>query len=194
MAQQERLTSLVTVSPRHQALDGLDLDLDLLDQRVESWKSELGLFDQPEFPPKNVNMSEGSIRFHDRSHILVQDYLGKSSYDLREAYDEVSLPPVFEELLTYFFSKVMHQFDVNPEEKTSTDILRTDILLMRHLGYIDDSSVFIREISNVSSEIDYFYRSLIMREDFDMFKKTLSCSTQGCENWDQLQIYELKVF
>ncbi len=194
MVQQERLTSLVTISPRFQAFEGLNLNLELLDQRVESWKTELGLFDQPEFPPKNVKMSEGSMRFHDRSHILVQDYLGKSSYDLRAAFEETSLPPVFEELLTYFFSKVMHQFDVNPEEKISTDILRTDILLMRHLGYIDDSSIFIREISIVSAEINHFYRSLIMREDFNMFKKTLLCSTKGCDDWEQLQILELKVF
>jgi hypothetical protein len=188
MVQQGRLTSLVTVSPRSQAFEGLNLNLDLLDQRVESWKTELGLFDQPEFPPKNVKMSEGSIRFHDRSHILVQDYLGKSSYDLRAAFEETSLPPVFEELLTYFFSKVMHQSDINPEEKTSKEILRTDILLMRHLGYIDDSSIFIQDIVNISTEIDFFYRSLIDREDFSSFILTLKGSTRDCESWEQLTV------
>ncbi len=188
MVQQERLTSLVTVSPRSQAFEGLNLNLDLLDQRVESWKTEFGLFDQPEFPPKNVSMSEGSIRFHDRSHILVQDYLGKSSYELQTAFEETSVPPVFEELLTYFFSKVVHQFDVDPVEKTSSAILKMDIFLMRHLGYIGDNSIFLTNIDNVSQEIDTFYRYLIARTDFNLFKITLLASTFDCFNWDELVI------
>ena len=178
--------SLVTLSPRRQAFEGENLNLVLLDQRVVEWKTELGLFDQPEFPPRTVSMSEGSIRFHDRSHILVQDYLGQSSYELRSVYQESSLPPVFEELLTYFFSKVMHQPGIDPLEKTSSDIVRTDILTMRHLGYINNDSVFIQNILEISAEIDVFYKSMIKREDFAQFRTTLAASTEGCENWDQL--------
>ena len=189
MALHERLTLLVTPSPQNQALDGESLDLKLLDERVEAWKSDLGLFDQPEFPPKNVTMTEGSIRFHDRSHILVQDYFGKSSYDLRVAYGESSLPPVFEELLTYFFSKVMHQFDSDPFEKTTSEVLRIDILLMRHLGYIDDNSIFIRDIQNISKEISSFYQSITERDDFNLFKLTLMASTRDCENWEALEVH-----
>jgi hypothetical protein len=171
-----------------QSLEGDNLDLEQLDRRVEAWKIELGLIDQPEFPPRNVTMSEGAIRFHDRSHILVQDYLGKSSYDLREVYGETSLPPVYEELLTFFFSKVIHHPELNPEMKTTPDILRKDILLMRHLGYITNDSNFILNISTISTELSEFYRRIVTQGDFPLFRQTLLASTRDCENWETLKI------
>jgi hypothetical protein len=178
----------VTNNKRGQSLDGENLDLDLLDRRVSEWKAELGLFNQPEFPPRNVKMSEGAIRFHDRSHILVQDYLGKSSYDLRETYGETSLPPVYEELLTFFFSKVIHHSNSDPEEKTRLEVLREDILLMKHLGYITDDSVFIEDIACLSRELREFYLEIINKKDFALFKETLLASTRDCEDWEALEV------
>lgn len=172
-----------------QAFDGVKLDLTLLDQRVEKWKVELGLLDQPEFPPRNVTMSDDAIRFHDRSHILVQDYLGKSSYDLQEFYGETSLPPVYEELLTFFFSKVVHHPNSDPEEKTTLEVLKDDIFLMRHLGYITDDSVFIKDIHHISQELQEFYRRVIKEENFAPFKETLLASTRDCKDWEALLIH-----
>ena len=171
-----------------QSLDGNNLDLNLLDRRVSEWKTELGLFDQPEFPPRNVKMSEGAIRFHDRSHILVQDYLGKSSYDLQETYGETSLPPVYEELLTFFFSKLVHHPESDPEKKTTLEVLRKDILLMKHLGYITDDSVFIEDMAYVSRELREFYLKTINKKDFALFKETLLASTRDCEDWEALEV------
>ena len=176
-------------SRKGQSLDGDLLDLALLDERVEEWKAELGLLDQPEFPPRNVTMSEGSIRFHDRSHILVQDFLGKSSYDLQGFCGESSLPPVYEELLTFFFSKVIHRPDEDPEKKTTLEVLREDILLMRHLGYITDDSVFIEDMPHVSRELRECYLKLLKREDFLLFKETLLASTRDCKDWEALEVH-----
>jgi len=171
-----------------QSLEGDNLDLKQLDQRVEAWKIELGLIDQPEFPPRNVTMSEGAIRFHDRSHILVQDYLGKSSYDLREVYGETSLPPVYEELLTFFFSKVIHHPELNPEIKTSSEVLKEDIVLMKHLGYINNKSIFIQNMSTISVELGESYKKFVAQKDFPLFRQTLLASTHDCKNWETLQI------
>ena len=181
--------SEVDVTAKGQSLDGDRLDLALLDRRVEAWKTELGLHDQPEFPPRNVTMSEGAIRFHDRSHILVQDYLGKTSYDLREVYGETSLPPVYEELLTFFFSKLIHHPDLDPEVKTTPEVLRQDILLMQHLGYITNDSVFVRDIAAISVELGKSYRALVGETNFSPFKSTLLASTRDCENWEQLDVH-----
>lgn len=180
--------SEVAITAKGQSLDGNRLDLALLDRRVEAWKTELGLHDQPEFPPRNVTMSEGAIRFHDRSHILVQDYLQKSSYELREQYEETSLPPVYEELLTYFFSKVIHNPELDPKEKTTPEVLKSDFLLMQHLGYIDSDSVFVKNIQNISAEIGRFYREVIEWDDFHSFKSTLMASTRDCKDWEQLDV------
>lgn len=176
-------------SHKGQSLDGDNLDLSLLDQRVEAWKKELGLINQPEFPPSNVTMSEGSIRFHDRSHILVQDYLEQSSYDLRKQFGETSLPPVFEELLTFFFSKVIHHPDLDPKVKTTEEVIREDIYLMRHLGYITNESILIQDISRVSVELGALYRAIVDKNDFHLFKETLFASTRDCKDWETLVVH-----
>lgn len=188
MEQNESPTLFATPFTDGQAFEGSSLDKTRLDQRVEKWKVELGLIEQPEFPPKTTKMSEGSIRYHDRSHILVQDYLGRTSYELQAFFQETSNPPVFEELLTYFFSKVTHRPSTDPVTFTSPPILCGDIFLMRHLGYIDNSSIFIQEMPRVSVEIDSIYRGLIGRSDFSKFIDTLIASTADCEDWDELVV------
>lgn len=188
MEASEKPTFSVTPSLTGQAFEGDNLNRELLDERVFEWKVELGLIEQPEFPPKTVTMSEGSIRYHDRSHILVQDYLGFTSYGLQEFFQETSNPPVFEELLTYFFSKVAHRPSADPVTFTSPPILCEDIFLMKHLGYIDDNSIFIQKMPGVSVEIDSMYRDLIGRHDFSRFIDTLIASTTDCAGWDELVV------
>jgi len=172
-----------------QAFEGDGLNIELLDERVFAWKVELGLIEQPEFPPKTVTMSEGSIRYHDRSHILVQDYLGKSSYDLQSYFEETSEPPVFEELLTYFFSKVAHRPQVDPMTYISLSVISEDIFLMRHLGYIDTNSIFITNLEEVSLRIVEYYRQIATREDFYTFIGTLVSSTRDCSEWSALLVH-----
>lgn len=118
----------------------------------------------------------------------MQDYLGRTSYELQAFFQETSNPPVFEELLTYFFSKVTHRPSTDPVTFTSPPILCGDIFLMRHLGYIDNSSIFIQEMPRVSVEIDSIYRGLIGRSDFSKFIDTLIASTADCEDWDELVV------
>lgn len=170
-----------------QSLDGVALDLIRLDRRVLNWKEELGLIEQPEFPPKNVKMSDDAIKFHDRSHILAQDYLGMTSYDLRIPYNEDSLPPVFEEIITFFFSKVIHHPELDPSVKTTKDVLHNDIMIMKYLGYINDDSIFIKEISDISIQIGNFFKFLINRKDFPQFCETLRASTADCRDWEDLK-------
>jgi hypothetical protein len=179
-------------SVKGQSLDGNALDLDLLDSRVQQWKEELGLIHQPEFPPKNVKISDDGVKFHDRSHILVQDYLGKTSYDFREIFEEKSAPSVYEEILAFFCAKVTHHPDIDPRIKTTRETIKSDILLMEHLGYLESDSRFIRERFKISGEIGASLSDMVDLDDFPLFRKTLLASTKDCERWEDLEILRVK--
>lgn len=174
--------------PKGQSLDADCLDLELLDHRVLRWKTELGLLDQPEFPPRNIRITDDGVRFHDRSHILVQDYLGKTSQDFCKVYKENSLPSVYEELLTFFCAKIAHHPNDDPKNKTDPATVRDDIFLMKHLGYLSNDSILIKKISTISREIGRDFQQLIGKKDFQIFKATLLSATQGCEHWEELEV------
>jgi len=176
------------ISAKGQSLDGDSLDLALLDSRVCKWKSELGLLNQPEFPPRNIKITESGIRFHDRSHILVQDYLGKSSQEMAATYAESSLPSVYEEILTYFCAKLTHHPDLDPSEKIDPAIAESDIYLMKHLGYLEDSSIFIKKVSKLSRKISDDLRTISSQEDFPWFRNTLLVATRDCPGWNDLEV------
>lgn len=173
---------------RGQSLDGDSLDLTILDLRVSEWKTELGLFNQPEFPSRNIRITESGIRFHDRSHVLVQDFLGKSSQEMAAVYVEMSLPSIYEEILTYFCAKVTHHPEVDPVAKTGPPTVEEDIYLMRHLGYLVDSSVFIEKVSKLSREISEDLRAMALHRDFPLFRRTLMVATRDCPGWNDLEV------
>lgn len=178
--------SSTTDKPRGQSLDGEALNVSLLDSRVHEWKSSLNLYHQDNFPPKNFPINPMGERFHDRSHILLQDFLQMSSEDFSRVYEESSLPSVYEEVLTYFCAQVTHKPEEGTEDKVSPSALRDKIQFLKHIGYVPPESIFVTEIDRISFEMSVFLRNLASGSDFEVFRRTLIYSTHDCPGWDQL--------
>lgn len=172
----------------NQSLDGASLDLSLLDARVQEWKTECGLLFQDNFPPRTCEIKEGGLKFHDRSHILVQDFLQMSSWDLQEVFNETSIPPVFEEILTYFAAKVCYLLEREPSFFVTKSFASSDIDAMWGLEYIDENSVFIQQREESCKKITDFLTDMINKPHFEEFRFTLRQSTLDCEGWDFIVI------
>jgi hypothetical protein len=170
----------------NQSLDGANLDLALLDHRVELWKQSCGLVFQDNFPPRTCEISDGGLKFHDRTHILIQDFLGLDSWDLQQVFNETSIPSVFEEILTFFGAKILHSLDDDAQKFVSIDMAKSDIQAMKHLEYIDDDSILITQRVESATKIKNFLADVISKPGFEVFRKTLKQSTVDCVNWNSL--------
>ena len=168
----------------NQSLDGWDLDLELLDERVEKWRVNLDLIHQNNFPPPNFSITEGGIKFHDRSHLLVQDYLGRDSYSLQEEYQEESLPSIYEEALTVFAAQVNHYRDKSPEELCNEQNFRSNIFFLHQIGYIPEGSFFLTDIHRIAKEMADDVAALVSQKSFETFCATLNAASQDTLNWD----------
>lgn len=178
-----------TTNPRKgQSLDREALDVSLLDSRVDVWKNSLGLYHQANFPPKNFPVNKMGEKFHDRSHILVQDYLGKTSEDFRKVYEEDSNPSIYEEVLTYFCAKITHKPNENVSALTTVDSLKNDFKFLKHIGYIEPGSVFEVKEEEIAHTMSFFLKSVSSSEDFGLFHATLLVSSWGCPGWDEVGV------
>lgn len=175
-------------SQKGQALQGECLDLNLLDARVQSWKDECGLFHQENFPPPNINISEGGVKFHDRSHVLIQDYLGQTSKEFQNLFSETSLPSLYEEILTVFCARITHRHDEDASIKVSASQVSRDIDLLAFLGYLTKDSDYLREKQTRSGIISNLLSSMVEQSDFGTFRKTLMQATVDCPDWNDLSL------
>jgi hypothetical protein len=180
------VSSSTTDKPRGQSLDGEALDVSLLDSRVHEWKSSLNLYHQDNFPPKNFPINPMGEKFHDRSHILLQDFLQRTSEDFSRVYGESSLPSVYEEVLTYFCAQITHKPEEGTEDKVSPSALKDKIQFLKHIGYVPSGSVFETEIDRISFEMSVSLCSIASDSDLEAFKRTLIYSTRDCPGWDRL--------
>ncbi len=178
-------------SQKGQALQGECLDLNLLDVRVQSWKDECGLFYQENFPPPNINITEDGVRFHDRTHVLIQDYLGQTSKEFQTFFAETSLPSIYEEILTVFCARVTHRFGEDASTKVSDVQVSRDIELLAFLGYLTKDSDFLREKPARSRVISNVLYSVVKQSDFGAFQKTLLQATIDCPAWSDLSLSAL---
>ena len=168
----------------NQALDGWDLDLVLLDERVEKWRVNLDLIHQNNFPPPKFSITENGIKFHDRSHLLVQDYLGRDSYSLQEEYQEESLPSIYEEALTVFAAQVNHYRNKSPQELCNEQNFRSILYLLHRIDYIPQGSFFLTDIHRIAGEIAEDVAALVAQKNFKTFLETLQAASQDTLNWD----------
>lgn len=168
----------------NQALQGSELDLKLLDERVATWRVNLDLIHQGNFPPPKFSISESGIKFHDRSHLLVQDYLEQDSWQLQEKYDEDSLPSIYEEALTVFAAQINHYQDRHPVEFATGENFRGILMLLYQIDYIEEGSVFLTDIHRIADEIASDVASLIARESFETFLQTLAAASKDTLGWD----------
>ena len=168
----------------NQALDGWDLDLVLLDERVEKWRVNLDLIHQNNFPPPKFSITENGIKFHDRSHLLVQDYLGRDSYSLQEEYQEESLPSIYEEALTVFAAQVNHYRNKSPQELCNEQNFRGILSLLHQIDYIPQGSFFLTDIHRIAGEIAEDVAALVAQKNFKTFLETLQAASQDTLNWD----------
>jgi hypothetical protein len=175
-----------TDKPKGQSLDGEALDVSLLDSRVRVWKESLGLYHQTDFPPKNFPVNEMGEKFHDRSHILIQDYLGRTSEEFRLVYNEDSNPSIYEEVLTYFCAKITHKPEESLDKKITVDVLTDDFGFLKHIGYVKPDSVFETKKEEVAHDMSSFLKSVVSSEDFKLFHQTLLFATRDCPGWDEL--------
>jgi len=173
-----------TINPRGQALQGPNLDLNSLDERVFIWKTTLNLFYQEHFPPRNFSVSEAGIKFHDRSHLLLQDYVGKTSEDFQLIYGESSSPSILEEILTYFCAQLVNSPGREISTLTTLSKVKENINFMRHIGYIDEDSFFLRQKEEIAEDIQEIFVSLSSSKDFLEFKQTLIQSSLDCPGWN----------
>jgi ABC-type oligopeptide transport system ATPase subunit len=108
-----------------------DVDVHALDLR--ELRRSVGIVFQDNFPPRTCEISDGGLKFHDRSHILTQDFLGLNSWDLQRVFNETSIPSVFEEILTFFSAKILYSLDDDAQKFVSVDVAKSDIQAMKHL-------------------------------------------------------------
>jgi hypothetical protein len=178
-------------SRKGQALHGESLDLILLDARVQSWKDECGLFYQENFPPPNINITEDGVRFHDRTHVLIQDYLGQTSKEFQNLFAETSLPSIYEEILTVFCARITHRHNEDTRTKVSPIQVSRDIELLAFLGYLSKDSEYLREKQTRSTVISNLLSSVVKQSDFGEFRKTLMKATTDCPTWNDLSLSKL---
>ena len=180
------MSFFTTDTNKGQSLDGGTIDVSLLDERVRIWKESMGLYHQENFPPKNFPINAMGEKFHDRSHILVQDYLGKSSWDLCQVYNEESNPSIFEELLTFVCAQITHKPEKDYLSRVTPEKMREKIEFLQYIGYVPDDSIFLTKGAKVSEELSVFFTEFVTQSDFPVFVKTLFFSSVDCPNWNRL--------
>ena len=144
----------------------------------------MDLIHQGNFPPPKFSITESGIRFHDRSHILIQDYLQQDSWELQEKYDEDSLPSIYEEALTVFAAQVNHYRDRSAPEFATGENFRGILMLLHQIDYIAEGSVFLTDIHRIGDEIASDVASLVARESFETFSQTLEAASKDTTGWD----------
>ena len=180
------MSSFTTDINKGQSLDGEALDVSRLDERVRTWKESMGLYHQENFPPKNFPINTMGEKFHDRSHILVQDYLGKSSWDFCQIYNEESNPSIFEELLTFLCAQITHKPEGDYLSWVTPEKMREKIEFLRHIGYVSDESIFLTGGTKITEELSDFFTEFVTQSDFPLFVQTLFFSSADCPDWDRL--------
>ena len=167
-----------------QALEGNNLNLAVLDERVKEWRLTLDLMHQGNFPPPKFSITEAGVRFHDRSHLLIQDYLQRDSYDLQGEYNEESLPSIFEEALTVFAAQVNHGRDKTPDEFATGQNFRGILMLLHQIYYIPEGSFFLTDIHRIGDEIAKYVQTFLSQPDFGLFRDTLAAACVDTLGWD----------
>lgn len=151
-----------------QSLEGSNLDTALLKERVREWRKDLKLPDVP------------GIDAHDSAHILVRDYLGKTSEQISRFLGlkgrgpsvlEEILVGVFEsEIIAYRNGRV--KFDKSNEARLR-DVIDRFILISKNMGFVPPKHTLSRNKDRITNTLVKYFNAVSNRPDFDQFLDTL---------------------
>lgn len=148
---------------RGQSLEGADLDYPKLKDRARRWAKENGLGDPDDVLPG-----------HDETHVLVRDYLGKTSQALGSLMGEKSKggPTNFEEVLVEAFENLSR----NPKADTGKlfpESIRETFSLSKNLGVLPDNHLYNRDPQRATSVSVRYLEEITKRPDFAQFLLTV---------------------
>lgn len=151
-----------------QSLDGENINFKELDKRVNKWRKALGLYSPDDIPPG-----------HDESHMLLRDYMGKSSQQIAKLLGGKGKgPSVLEEIFVDVVER-MARFKGSDKrsEFLSSEKLREEIIrsigVSDKLGFVPSSSPLRQNQDRVVNSIIRVMRTMGQRDDFDKFMETL---------------------
>lgn len=153
---------------RGQSLDGEKVDFKKLDKRVNKWRKSLGLYSPDDVPPG-----------HDESHVLLRDYMGKSSQQIAKLLGGAGKgPSVLEEIFVDIAERLSLFKDRDGRSNfISSDKLREEVArsigLSNKLGFISENSPLIRSQDRSVNSILRVIKTMSAQSDFDQFMQTL---------------------
>lgn len=164
----DKIQSSPKVKDRGQSVDGENINFKELDKRVNKWRKSLGLYSPDDIPPG-----------HDESHVLLRDYMGKSSQQIAKLLGGSGKgPSVLEEIFVDVVER-MARFKSKDKrsEFLSSDKLREEIVrsigISDALGFVPGSSPLKRSQDRTVNSVIRVMRAMGQREDFDKFMETL---------------------
>lgn len=154
---------------RGQSLDGTRVDVKKLLKRVDAWQKE-----------HNLNSDSVAI-FHDCVHILLRDYLGKSSSQISRLLGDISKSTsVAEEVFADSFSNLASgkQSPWTSKSKflaseTIRKEIKSSLRLSADLGYLGPDSYTSRNMDRVVDRFEKMFQVMAKRRDFESFLVTL---------------------
>lgn len=158
-----------------QSLEGADLDYPKLKDRARQWAKENGLGDPDDVQPG-----------HDETHILVQDYLGKTSKALGKLLGEKSEggPTNFEEVLVEAFETLSRIPGIDKKtffQKTTKESFD----LSRSLGVLPKDHMYVREPEKAISACTKYLEAISRRPDFNRFLSTVKTARRkASDDWE----------
>lgn len=156
-----------------QSLEGEALNTERLKERVREWRRKMKL--------KDVNI-DLYIDHHDATHILVRDYLGKSSEKIAgllrlKGKGPSVLEEAFVDVLDSRLSPTGRQkirFNSKTDLAVGLEFYKT-LEISRSLGFADsdDSDRIFRNRGRISKTLTRLFKVMSERPDFDQFIETL---------------------
>lgn len=148
---------------RGQSLEGSDLDYPKLKDRARQWAKENGLGDPDDVLPG-----------HDETHILVRDYLGKTSQALGALMGERSKggPTNFEEVLVEAFENLSRKPNQDTAELFPRSIQET-FSLSKNLGVLPENHLYNRDPQRATAVSVRYLKAITERPDFNQFLLTV---------------------
>ena len=164
----DKIQSSRPAKDRGQSLDGENINFKELDKRVNKWRKSLGLYSPDDIPPG-----------HDESHVLLRDYMGKSSQQIAKLLGGSGKgPSVLEEIFVDVVER-MARFKGKDKrsEFLSSDKLREEVIrsigISDKLGFIPGGSPLKMSQDRAVNSIMRVMRTMGQMEDFDKFMETL---------------------
>lgn len=152
-----------------QSLEGADLDYPQLKERARNWAKDNGLGDPDDVQPG-----------HDETHILVQDYLGKTSKALGKLLGEKSDggPTNFEEVLVEAF-EILARFPKTNKSEYFPETAERSFGLSRNLGVLPSNHLYNRDPQRAVGLSVRYLNAVSKRDDFDQFLLTVKTARKA---------------